>query len=68
MAIFFFVLSVLGIVLIILSRLAIIWGWPIPPFAESWEQIGTWAIFALVLCLVIGAVAFFVRSRKTVGK
>ena len=64
MAIFFFVLSVLSIALIIISRLATTLGWPIPPFADSWEQIGIWAIYALVLCLIIGVVFFLLSSRK----
>jgi hypothetical protein len=68
MAIFFFVLSVLSIALIIISRLATTWGWPIPPFADSWEQVGIWAIYALVLCLIIGVVVFILSYRKTKGK
>ena len=65
MVIFFFSLSGLSLTFILLIREAENWGWSVPSFAYSWEQLNIWATYALILFLFIAFVVFSFGSRQT---
>ena len=68
MAISFFTLSGLSFVLILLSRHTESWGWSVPSFASSWEQVSIWATYALIFFLAIAMATFCFGPQETSNK